>query len=66
MFFKMIAKNLLSRFFRLIAFLFIITVAQPGYSAEINVYSHRQPFLINPFLVAFTEKTNIKTNVVFA
>lgn len=65
-FFKMKAKNLLSRLFRLITFLFIIMVAQPAYSAEINVYSHRQPFLINPFLEAFTKKTNIKTNVVFA
>ena len=63
---KMKTKNLLNRLFRLITFLFIITVAQPGYGAEINVYSHRQPFLINPFLEAFTKKTNIKTNVVFA
>ena len=63
---KMKTKNLLNRFFRLITFLFIITVAQPGYGAEINVYSHRQPFLINPFLEAFTKETNIKTNVVFA
>ena len=63
---KMKTKNLLNLFFRLITFLFIITVAQPGYGAEINVYSHRQPFLINPFLEAFTKKTNIKTNVVFA
>ena len=53
---KMKTKNLLNRFFRLITFLFIITVAQPGYGAEINVYSHRQPFLINPFLEAFTKK----------
>ena len=33
---------------------------------ELNIYSHRQPFLINPFLEAFTEKTGIKTNVVYS
>jgi iron(III) transport system substrate-binding protein len=59
-------KNLLNRFVRLITFLIIIMILQPANSAEINVYSHRQPFLINPFLEAFTKKTNIKTNVVFA
>ena len=35
-------------------------------AAELNIYSHRQPFLIKPFLSAFTEKTGIKTNVVYA
>ncbi len=63
---KMKTKNLLNRFFKLVTFLFVIMVAQPAYSGEINVYSHRQPFLINPFLKAFTKETNIKTNVVFA
>ena len=33
---------------------------------ELNIYSHRQPFLINPFLEAFTKKTGIKTNVVYS
>ena len=35
-------------------------------ASEVNIYSHRQAFLINPFLEAFTAKTGIKTNVVFA
>ena len=35
-------------------------------SEEINIYSHRQPFLINPFLEAFTKKTGIETNVVYS
>ncbi|MCV6576353.1 MAG: Fe(3+) ABC transporter substrate-binding protein [Cohaesibacter sp.] len=35
-------------------------------SGEVNVYSYRQPFLIEPLLKAFTEKTGIKTNVIFA
>ena len=33
---------------------------------ELNIYSHRQPFLIEPFLKAFTEKTGIKTNVLYS
>ncbi|MBD8892218.1 Fe(3+) ABC transporter substrate-binding protein [Roseibium litorale] len=33
---------------------------------EVNVYSYRQPSLIQPLLDAFTAKTGIKTNVVFS
>lgn len=33
---------------------------------EVNVYSYRQPHLIDPILKAFTEETGIKTRVVFA
>ena len=33
---------------------------------EVNIYSHRQPFLLQPFLDKFTAETAIKTNVVFA
>jgi len=33
---------------------------------EVNIYSYRQPQLIDPLLKAFTDKTGIKTNVVFA
>ena len=39
---------------------------QTTQAAELNIYSHRQPFLIKPFLEAFTAKTGIKTNVVYA
>lgn len=35
-------------------------------AGEVNVYSLRQPFLIQPLLKAFTDRTGIKTNVVFA
>lgn len=34
--------------------------------AEVNIFSHREPGLIAPLLKAFTAKTGIKTNVVFA
>lgn len=35
-------------------------------SKSINIYSHRQPFLINPFLSAFTKATGIKTNILYS
>tara|TARA_B100000614_G_scaffold79415_1_gene70880 strand:+ start:1166 stop:2185 length:1020 start_codon:yes stop_codon:yes gene_type:complete len=37
-----------------------------SFANEVNIYSHRQPFLINPFLEEFTKKTGIKTNVVYS
>ena len=33
---------------------------------EVNIYSYRQPYLINPLLEAFTKKTGVKANVIFA
>ncbi|HEY9118661.1 MAG TPA: Fe(3+) ABC transporter substrate-binding protein [Marinobacter sp.] len=33
---------------------------------EVNIYSYRQAYLLEPLLDAFTEETGIKTNVVFA
>jgi len=33
---------------------------------EVNLYSYRQPFLIQPMLEAFTEETGIEVNVVYA
>jgi iron(III) transport system substrate-binding protein len=33
---------------------------------EVNIYSYREPGLIDPLLKAFTEKTGIKANVVYA
>jgi len=35
-------------------------------SGEVNIYSYRQPYLIDPLLREFTEQTGIKTNVIFA
>ena len=48
------------------AFILFLSNISLLYASEINIYSHRQPFLINPFLEEFTEKTGIKTNVVYA
>ncbi|PPR50596.1 MAG: Iron uptake protein A1 [Alphaproteobacteria bacterium MarineAlpha5_Bin5] len=49
-------------------FLFNISIFSTPilFSKEINIYSHRQPFLINPFLDLFTEETGIKTNVIYS
>ncbi len=56
----MINKNLL-------IFLGLIIIYSSNLlSKEINIYSHRQPFLINPFLEAFTAETGIKTNIVYS
>jgi len=35
-------------------------------SQTVNVFSFRQPFLIEPILATFTEKTGIETRVIFA
>ncbi len=40
-------------------------VATPLLAEEVNIYSSRQPQLIDPILEAFTAETGIKTNVVF-
>ena len=41
-------------------------VAVAPASADVNIYSYREPGLIDPLLKAFTEKTGIKANIVFA
>ena len=41
-------------------------VAAPAAAAEVNLYSYRQPFLIEPILTKFTEETGVEVNVVFA
>jgi iron(III) transport system substrate-binding protein len=33
---------------------------------EVNVYSYRQPYLVEPLFKAFTDETGIKVNVIFA
>lgn len=41
------------------------TSALPALAQEVNIYSHRQPELIQPLLDAFTAETGIATNVAF-
>jgi iron(III) transport system substrate-binding protein len=52
-----------------LAFILSSTIAASSAAlaqGEVNIYSYREPGLIDPLLKAFTEKTGIKTNVVFA
>ncbi|MGB2078800.1 MAG: Fe(3+) ABC transporter substrate-binding protein [Vibrio sp.] len=43
------------------------TIAPASFAAEeVNVYSYRQPFLIQPMLDEFSKETGIKVNVKFA
>ncbi len=50
-----------------LAALSLTTIAPPVLAAdEVNVYSYRQPFLTDPLFDAFTEKTGIAVNTVFA
>lgn len=50
-----------------LAILLSTVTCLPAMAAEeINIYSFRQPFLIQPILDDFTKQTGIKTNVVFA
>lgn len=46
--------------------LFLNTLSNFAYGGEINIYSHRQPFLINPFLEFFTQETGITTNIIYS
>ncbi|WP_350333259.1 Fe(3+) ABC transporter substrate-binding protein [Coralliovum pocilloporae] len=48
------------------ALLSVCATTTSAFSEEVNVYSYRQPFLLEPLTSAFTEKTGIKVNVVFA
>jgi len=43
----------------------LASAALPALAEEVNIYSHRQPELIQPLLDAFTAETGITTNVAF-
>ncbi len=58
---------------QMIRYIFMFTLAlsalamnNNALAEEVNVYSYRQPFLVQPLFDKFTEKTGIKVNVVFA
>ncbi len=48
-----------------LAALLALTTALPAMAQEVNVYSYRQPELIQPLMDAFTEETGIAVNVAF-
>ena len=43
----------------------LASAAAPVLAEEVNIYSHRQPELIQPLLDAFTKETGITTNIAF-
>lgn len=43
----------------------LLALSVPALAQEINVYSHRQPELIQPLVDAFTKETGIAVNVAF-
>lgn len=45
--------------------LLTLAFASPALAEEINIYSHRQPELIQPLIDRFTEETGIAVNVAF-
>ena len=49
----------------LVAATLAVAVATPALANEVNVYSYRQPELIEPLTDAFTQKTGIQVNAVF-
>lgn len=45
----------------------LVSISSPTFAAdEVNVYSYRQPFLVEPMFNEFTKETGIKVNVKFA
>jgi iron(III) transport system substrate-binding protein len=58
------------RFARVCALALLPALATPSVHAadtgEVNVYSYRQPYLIEPLLKEFTDETGVKVNVIFA
>ena len=59
--------KLTRRYLAAVIFTSLAASTSIGFAAEkINIYSHRQQVLIQPFLDAFTVKTGIGTNVVYS
>jgi len=45
--------------------LLALALASPAFADEVNIYSHRQPELIQPLMDAFTKETGIAVNIAF-
>ena len=57
---------MLNLFKIILIFFSAIIYSQSSFGKEVNVYSYRQPILINPFFEEFTKNTGIKVNVLHA
>ena len=44
----------------------VIFISDIAFANSLNIYSHRQPYLLKPFIDAYTKKTGIKLNVVYS
>ena len=44
----------------------MILISNIAIASSLNIYSHRQPYLLKPFINAYTKKTGIKLNVVYS
>jgi len=44
----------------------MIFVSNMVKAESLNIYSHRQPYLLKPFIEAYTKKTGVKLNVVYS
>ncbi len=51
---------------RILVIACLMTMSSLALSDTVNVYSFRQPFLIQPILTEFTQQTGIKSKVIFA
>lgn len=56
----------LSRILLSLAAVPVLSLSSGVQAEEVNVYSYRQPFLVEPLFNAFTKETGIEVNVVFA
>lgn len=53
-------------FFALLLWVMPLGNAMSQPAGQVNVYSYRQPFLVEPLFAAFTDKTGIEVKVIFA
>ncbi|MFX8000804.1 iron ABC transporter substrate-binding protein, partial [Acinetobacter baumannii] len=43
----------------------VLALGPASAGGEVNIYSYREPKLMNPLLKAFTAKTGIKANMIY-
>ncbi len=56
-------KNMKTVLLLVIATMFFPNIAN---TKSLNIYSHRQPYLLKPFIDAYTKKTGVQLNVVYS
>ena len=50
----------------LLLIIITIFISNVANAKSLNIYSHRQPYLLKPFIEAYTKKTGVKLNVVYS